>query len=72
MATAEQFQNLLDLFKQQMETITALRSENEDFLLANATPATPASATPANDGATGGTASAPDKYKPKKPGRPII
>lgn len=72
MATAEQFQNLLDLFKQQMETITALRSENEDLRVANATPATPASATPANDGATGGTASAPDKYKPKKPERPII
>ena len=63
MATAEKFQDLLDLFKQQMETITALRTENEELR---------ANETPANDGATGGTASASDPYKPKKPERPII
>ena len=60
------------MFKQQIETITALRTENKGLRVANATPGTPASATPANDGATGGTASASDKYKAKKPERPII
>ena len=62
MATAEQFQNLLDLFKQQMETITALRDENQGLRDANGTAG----------GTTGGTASATDVYKPKKPERPII
>ena len=65
MATAEQFQNLLDLFKQQMETITALREENEGLRTA-------ATANDENNGATGGNASATDHYKPKKPERPII
>ena len=37
MATAEQFRNLLDLFKQQMDTITALREENQGLLDANET-----------------------------------
>ena len=69
MATAEQFQNLLDLFKQQMETITTLRTENEGLRAANVTPTTPA--TPAAVG-TSGTASSAENYKPKKPERPII
>lgn len=69
MATAEQFQNLLDLFKQQMETITTLRTENEGLRAANVTPTTPA--TPAAVG-TSGAASSAENYKPKKPERPII
>ena len=64
MATAEQFQNLLDLFKQQMETITTLREENEGLRTA-------ATANDENT-ATGGNTSATNHYKPKKPERPII
>ena len=61
MATAEQFQDLLNLFKQ-METITALREENQGLRAASeASPAV---------GATGGATSS--DYKPKKPERPII
>ena len=62
MATAEQFQNLLDLFKQQMDTITALRQEKESLRTA-------ANATDQN---TNGNGSATDHYKPKKPESPII
>ena len=58
MATAEQFQDLLNLFKQQMTTIEELRAENQD--LRTNVPA------PADD------TTATNVYKPKKPERPII
>ena len=60
MATAEQFNDLLDLFKQQMETITALRTENEELR---------ANETPANDGATGGTASTSETREAHHPAK---
>ena len=65
MATAEQMQDIINLLKQQMETVNSLREENDQLRAANGTAGT-------EPNVTGDVTVETNQYKAKKPERPVV